>query len=190
MALEGSKTQKNLMTAFEEVHHRSGAGLVLVGDLSWEYSDFITADGLPSWAGLVGYVDEEDLRALYRGALALVLPSFHEGFGLPIIEAMASGTPVACSDIPVFREIASEAALYFDPHDHGTISRSILKLVRDPALRLELARLGRVRAAPFNWERTAQLTMDYYQYIRARAYDTREKVPGDRHEQKILLEGC
>lgn len=177
-----NKNVYNLIVAFEEVHRRSGAKLVLVGARSWGYSDFFADHGLPDWARFVGYVTDEKLCALYQGAYALIFPSFHEGFGLSIIEAMAAGVPVMCSDIAVFREVASELALYFDPHDPKTISHSILHLLRNPSLRRRLVQLGQERATLFSWGKTARLTMDYYKFIRTQHFFSRSGEPEDKRQ--------
>jgi len=161
-----NKNLHSLIAAFEEVYRQSRAKLVLVGDRSWGYSDIFADHDLPDWVCFVDYISDERLCALYQGAYAVVLPSFHEGFGLPIIEAMALGVPVLCSDIAVFREVASEFALYFDPNDLRMISQSVLHFLQDFGLRRRLVQLGRERAALFSWEKTARLTLNYYKFIR------------------------
>jgi alpha-1,3-rhamnosyl/mannosyltransferase len=161
-----NKNLHNLMAAFEEVHRQSGAKLVLVGEKSWGYSEIFAGIDPPDWACLLGYVTDEELCSIYQGAFALVLPSFHEGFGLPIIEAMASGLPVVCSNIAVFRELAAEAAVYFDPGDPRAISESMLLLFQDTDLHRRLSLLGRERSILFSWEKAARLTREYYRFIR------------------------
>jgi glycosyltransferase involved in cell wall biosynthesis len=114
--------------------------------------------GLTGSVQLTGWLPREELYRLYQRALAFVYPSTFEGFGMPVLEALASGIPVACSDIPVLREVAGEAALFFDPLDEDAIDASLARIVSDAALRSQLAAAGRERARPFAWERAAVQT--------------------------------
>jgi glycosyltransferase involved in cell wall biosynthesis len=161
-----NKNLHNLIVAFEDVYQQSGAKLVMVGHQSWGYTDIFVDNDLPDWLLFVGYVTDEELCSLYQGAYALVLPSFHEGFGLPIIEAMALSVPVICSNIPVFREVAAESALFFDPNNTKEISQSILYLLKDKGLRRRLVKFGLERSKLFSWDQTAYSTMAYYKFIR------------------------
>jgi glycosyltransferase involved in cell wall biosynthesis len=111
----------------------------------------------PSW------VAADELEDLYAAASCLVFPSLYEGFGLPVLEAMARGVPVATSGRASLRELASGAALLFDPEDVDEIRASVERLVSDPAERERLAGLGRRRARCFTWERTADLTAASYE---------------------------
>ncbi len=90
----------------------------------------------------LGWVDDRTLDGLYRAATCFVLPSLAEGFGLPVLEAMARGTPVACSDISALREVAGDAALYFDPLDAASIARRPRECLDDVELRARLQRCG------------------------------------------------
>ncbi len=90
---------------------------------------------LPEGVKAIGFVPDADVPPLLAGARALVLPSFAEGFGLPVLEAQASGTPVACSDLPALREAAGDAAVFFDPHDVGSMVAGIEKTLKDEELR-------------------------------------------------------
>nr|WP_231135201.1 glycosyltransferase family 1 protein [Motilibacter deserti] len=109
-----------------------------------------------------GWVADDALEALYRGACAYVMPSLFEGFGLPVIEAMRRGVPVACSDIPVLREVAGDAAEYFDPMSAASIAAALRQVVDDPRLRGRLVEDGAARAAAYTWDRTAELTLAAY----------------------------
>jgi len=91
-----------------------------------------------------------------------VLPTFQEGFGLPVLEAMARGLPVACSDIAALSEVAGDAAMRFDPHDPSSIAAAIARLIEDRQLASELVERGRERCRMFSWERTAQTTLASY----------------------------
>ena len=102
-----------------------------------------------------GFVSEEEKRKLMTEAAILVFPSLYEGFGIPIVEAGACGTPVACSDIPSFREIAGEAAIFFNPLDKNDIAEKILSLLDSPKKLQDLSELGKVNAARFDWQISA-----------------------------------
>ncbi len=106
----------------------------------------------------VEYVPEEDLLLLYNACGAFVYPSLYEGFGLPVIEAMACGTPVACSNVTSLPEVAGEAALYFDPASVEEMASAIARLAGDEGLRQELSQAGMRRAASFSWRRAAEET--------------------------------
>jgi glycosyltransferase involved in cell wall biosynthesis len=111
---------------------------------------------LPSW------VSDDELEALFRIARCLVLPSLDEGFGLPVLEAMAREVPVACSDIPALREVANGAALRFDPRNVDAMAAAIRTVLQDDHAAAELRRRGRERATQFTWERTARATLESY----------------------------
>lgn len=111
---------------------------------------------------LPGFVPDRDLAVVYRRARAYVFPSLAEGFGIPALEAMASGVPVACSDIPVMREVCADAAVYFSPNDPADIAGSLMRLNSDQLVRSDLVGRGRRRAEEFSWRRTAELTLDAY----------------------------
>jgi glycosyltransferase involved in cell wall biosynthesis len=100
----------------------------------------------------------EDLGALYAGALALVLPSWLEGFGLPPVEGLAAGTPAIVSDLPVFREVLGDGALYVPPGDAEALADALLSLERDPALRGPPPRRRPGEIAPLSWAETARRT--------------------------------
>jgi alpha-1,3-rhamnosyl/mannosyltransferase len=114
------------------------------------------------WLLPLGYVDDAPLAALYRGALFLVFPSLYEGFGLPLLEAMAAGCPALCSDLPVFREVGGGAAEYAPPGDAAAWTAALRRLVSDPTRRAELGRLGVARASAFSWDRAAAETLEVW----------------------------
>jgi glycosyltransferase involved in cell wall biosynthesis len=119
----------------------------------------VRLDPLPPQVHFTGYVSDEQLPALYSGALALVYPSLYEGFGLPPLEAMACGTPVVTSNGTSLPEIAGDAAVLVDPEDVDSIAEGILRVVSSSALRDNLRRLGLDRASRATWESTAQQTL-------------------------------
>ena len=136
--------------------------LVLCGKLGWRRESIegelarATAEG---WLRWLGYAPDETLRALYDRAALLVCPSHYEGFGLPLVEAMAAGTPIVCSDIPVFREVAADAASFVPPGDADAWARTVAEVLSDPARARDLAARGSARIRDFSWRRTAERTL-------------------------------
>jgi glycosyltransferase involved in cell wall biosynthesis len=118
----------------------------------------------------LGSIGEHQLHALYRAATALVYPSLYEGFGLPVLEAMASGTPVIASHAASIPEVLGDAGLLLDPRDVDAWTNAIVRVAGNEAERLRMSTAGRQRAAGFTWERTARATFDVYR----RAIDGRQ----------------
>jgi glycosyltransferase involved in cell wall biosynthesis len=110
----------------------------------------------------LGVVSDDTLAALYRQAVALCFPSIAEGFGLPVLEAMAAGTPVLASDLPAVREVAGSAAAYAEGQDAEAWAKAVDALASSPETRLQMADAGRARARRFTWERTAEATLEAY----------------------------
>jgi glycosyltransferase involved in cell wall biosynthesis len=108
---------------------------------------------------LAGWIPRNELLQLYAQARAVVYPSTFEGFGMPVLEAMAAGIPVTCSDIPPLREVAGDAALFFDPMSEDAIAAALDRIVTDAPLRARLAQAGPERARQFSWERAARETL-------------------------------
>jgi glycosyltransferase involved in cell wall biosynthesis len=123
------------------------------------------AAGLAGSVRFVGPIAEPDLPALYSGALLFVFPSLYEGFGLPVVEAMACGTAVACSNLSSLPEVAGEAAYLFDPRDPAAIAAALRDLLQEPARREALQAAGKERARRFSWQRTAQETIALYREL-------------------------
>jgi glycosyltransferase involved in cell wall biosynthesis len=141
---------------------------VIVGQKGWRYAEVLRAADDPALRGRVvflGYLPEEKLPALYAHALALVYPSLYEGFGLPVMEAMACGTPVLTSRSSSLEEIGEGAALLADPTDEKALAECLRALATDEALRARLSRLGLERARSFSWERTGRETVAAYQEV-------------------------
>ena len=113
----------------------------------------------------LGYVSDSDLPALYAGATLFVYPSLYEGFGLPILEAMACGTPVITSSTSSMPEVAGEAATLCDPTDPEELANAIHTLIRNKPLREYMITKGIARAAEFSWEKTARDTIAVYEKI-------------------------
>ncbi len=115
--------------------------------------------GLRESVRLTGWIPRDELYGLFLHAFAFLYPTTFEGFGLPVLEALAAGIPTGCSAIEPVRSIAGDAALQFDPEDQGAIARAMVRLTSDEKLRSVLAERGPVRAAGFSWRRTAELTL-------------------------------
>jgi glycosyltransferase involved in cell wall biosynthesis len=136
--------------------------LVLAGQKGWLYDDILAQVrklGLSDRVVLTGYVPDADLPALLSGALAFVFPSLYEGFGLPLLEAMACGTPAICSDASSLPEVAGDAALLVDPTDTEALADALARLVVDEGLRRELVERGFRQMQRFSWRRCAEETL-------------------------------
>jgi glycosyltransferase involved in cell wall biosynthesis len=112
-------------------------------------------------------VPDEDLPALYSGAAAFAFPSLYEGFGLPVLEAMACGAPVVTSNVSATAEVAGDAALLVDPRGVDALGDALGRVLADGALRQELRQRGFERARQFSWERTARETLLLYERVAA-----------------------
>ncbi|WP_302182683.1 glycosyltransferase family 4 protein [Paraconexibacter antarcticus] len=121
-----------------------------------------TALGTLADVRLVGWVGNAEMEGLYAVADAFVFPSLYEGFGLPVLEAMARGVPVACADRSSLPEVAGDAALLFDPENVSAMRDALVRLLGDTALCARLTAAGRTRAQEFSWARTADLTLGVY----------------------------
>jgi len=167
--IEPRKNLTRLLHAFETVHAEGLTdALVLVGKRGWLYEGFFAElERSPSNEAVIlpGYVPDEDLPAVYGGAHVLVFPSLYEGFGLPLLEAMACGTPVACSGTSSLPEVGGEAARYFDPLSEASITEALRSLLSDDALRRDLAERGLARASRFSWDRVADETEAVYRSV-------------------------
>jgi glycosyltransferase involved in cell wall biosynthesis len=115
--------------------------------------------GIAERVRFTGYVADEDLPALLSGALAFVLPSLYEGFGMPVLEAMACGAPVLASNTSSLPEVAGDAALLVDPEDTAALATGLARLAADAELRAQLRARGLARAAEFTWDRCAEETL-------------------------------
>ena len=140
----------------------AGLKLVLVGEL-WEETEAIAheiaARRLVSHVILTGYVTDSELTFLYRNARLLLFPSLFEGFGIPILEAMAYDLPMALSDIPVFREVAGDAAIFFPAQDADRMAQTVIDLNEDETVRRRLISRGKERLRRYSWEKTASITL-------------------------------
>ncbi len=131
-------------------------------------ADLALAAGVAQDVRLLGACSTEQLESLYALGACLVLPTLHEGFGMPALEAMARSLPVVCSDIPALREVAGAAALYFDPRSPEQVAARIGQLLGDEALAQRLRQLGLARATQFSWSQAAAATLASYRRALAR----------------------
>jgi glycosyltransferase involved in cell wall biosynthesis len=123
--------------------------------------------GVAADVRFLSWISPEELEGLWALAATFVFPSLYEGFGLPVLEAMSRGVPVACSNASSLPEVAGDAALLFDPHDDVAIAGALRQLLEDAALCDRLRARGVDRAAQFTWERTARATLQSYQRVLA-----------------------
>jgi len=176
--LQPRKNHLGLIHAFEELmraHPLLPHHLVIVGKETW-YADVVRAAAKKSQVAerihLTGFVDDEELRRLYGACDLFAYPSFYEGFGLPILEAMACGRAVACSNTSAMPEVADSAALLFDPCSQRELVFAMRDLLLNPELRQRMERLGVQRAAMFSWSSSAAKTLDLYYAVAGKASKT------------------
>jgi len=165
--LEPRKNLVRLVRAVARLNQEVGVvcGLVLVGPRGWKDEAILTAVAEArrvTTVRLVGYVPLEDVRALYNLAAVFAFPSLYEGFGLPILEAMACGAPVITSRGGALEEVAGDAALLVNPTDESEIISALASVLCNADLAMTLRAAGLARAAQFDWRRTAQETIALY----------------------------
>ena len=142
--------------------------LVLVGKYGWMYKEVLNLVdelNLTNWVYFTGYIPQEDLPLVYNLATLFVYPTIYEGFGLPVLEAMACGVPVITSQISSLPEIVGDAGVLIPVSDAGALYDAMDRLLQNKSLRDELIKAGLTRAKTFSWERTAQLTCKIYQKV-------------------------
>lgn len=166
---------KNLLIILKSYLHLKKEGrithkLVIAGYQNEDIDNFIMQNNLKNNVLLLGYVDKNDLQILYNAATCFVFPSFHESFGMPLIEAMACGCPVVTSNTYSGPEITQDAAILIDPSDIDDISSGILSVINDENLRNQLIEKGLKRAKDFSWEKCAKEHIEVYTnvYLKAR----------------------
>jgi glycosyltransferase involved in cell wall biosynthesis len=169
------KPHKNLgrlIDAFHLVHTRGldHLKLVLIGDDISKYAALRRAvhhHQLHKYVRLIGYLPEDTLAVMYRLASVFVFPSLYEGFGLPPLEAMASGTPVVTSNVSSLPEVVGNGALLVDPYDPSAIADGMYAVLTDEALRRDLTQRGLARAKQFSWEASVRRVREIYQQVLA-----------------------
>ncbi|SDW80837.1 Glycosyltransferase involved in cell wall bisynthesis [Alicyclobacillus hesperidum] len=154
--LEPRKNVQLAIRAFSEIAGLTDINMIIVGRRGWGENMQI-GDELKERIKVTGFVADSELASYYRNALALIFPSMYEGAGLPLIEALALGTPVIASDIPPFREIANDGCIFFRSNDHSDLARAMLQVTRDSELVKSRAMSGRERILrEFTWDRNAE----------------------------------
>ncbi|MGB3716346.1 MAG: glycosyltransferase family 1 protein [Candidatus Promineifilaceae bacterium] len=157
--IQPRKNYQMLIRAFKDVANDFPHRLVIAGGKGWLYEETlaeVNAQGLTDKVRFVGFVDDADLPALYSDATLFVFPSLYEGFGLPILEAMACGVPVVVSNASCMPEVAGEAALVLSPQDQEAWTTAIRDLLDDPSRRAQMVAGGFLRARQFKWKRAAE----------------------------------
>jgi glycosyltransferase involved in cell wall biosynthesis len=180
--LQPRKNQTGLIRAFEalaQTYPHLPLRLAIVGQDTW-YSDHVLGAARRSKIAnrihFPGFVNDAELLQLYNACEFFVFPSFYEGFGLPILEAMACGRAVACSNTSAMPEVANAAALLFDPASVEQMTRAMRDLALNSELRTRMERVGQHRASLFTWERTAQKTLDVYYEVAGGKARTRKRA--------------
>ncbi len=167
--LEPRKNLVRLIGAYRRAMPSLGdVPLLIGGGLGWKYEEILGAAKDPCLAGrvrLLGRIPDEDLPALYSLATVFVFPSLYEGFGLPVVEAMACGCPVITSRTSSLPEVAGDAAVLVDPLDEDEIARAMVDVVSQEGLRRALSNKGLAQAAQFSWRRCAQETLEVYRNV-------------------------
>jgi glycosyltransferase involved in cell wall biosynthesis len=154
----------DLIRAYPQLPHH----LVLAGKDTWfspRVRETVKQSGVAGRIQFVGFVSDEDLLNLYNACDLFVFPSFYEGFGLPVLEAMACGRAVACSRTSAMPEVADGAGILFDPYSTSEMVRAMADLLLDVELRTRMERLGLQRASRFSWRATAQKTLEVYREV-------------------------
>ena len=166
--LQPRKNQIGLIGAFSKLltdHPQLKHHLVLTGKETWftpKVREAARSCGFASRIHFTGFVSDGELMELYNACDCFVFPSFYEGFGLPILEAMACGRAVACSNTSAMPEVADGAGILFNPHQIEEIARALKDVLLDAELRGRMERLGLQRAATFTWKKSARATLDVY----------------------------
>lgn len=175
--LHPHKNLDALIDAFVALRQTSDAGFQLVlvglrGNAAATLHAKVETAGIADAVVMTGWVPDANLPALYQGATVYVLPSRYEGFGIPVLEAMASGTPVITTTAASLPEVAGDAALLVDPDDRAALAQALRRVLDDPALRTELIGRGKEHAPLFTWRKTAEATLAAFAHAR-RAFSGR-----------------
>lgn len=184
--LQPRKNHLGLIRAFEKLvaeNPKLPHRLVILGKDTWfshKVHEAAKSSSAASRISFTGWVGDDDLLHFYNACDVMAFPSFYEGFGLPILEAMACGRAVACSHTSAMPEVADSAALLFDPKNTGEIVRALRDLLVDSELRGRMERLGQTRASLFTWERTARRTLEIYYDVAGARPGSRSAVPAAR----------
>lgn len=166
-SIDPRKNLRLILHALDIINHNN-LMLALVGWKGWGYEEFkeiLSRINSKERVRFLGYIPDDDLAALYSGSHCLVYPSLYEGFGLPVIEAMACGCPVICSNTSSLPEVAGEAAIFINPHNPEELADAIMLLLENESQRQQLIHLGFYRASKFSWEKTAEDTVKLFRSL-------------------------
>lgn len=169
-SLEPRKNHNAILDAMEIYWNRSiqKRPLLIAGGSGWKSENtkfriqHMEMEGKVSY---LGYVEDGKLRRLYQGAIGFIFPSWHEGFGLPVLEAMCNGCPVISSNRASLPEVGGDAPIYVDPSQSGQIAEAMLRLESQPELVCDLSRRGTKQAEKFTWEKAAKATLEFYNIV-------------------------
>ena len=170
LAVGNLQPRKNLVRLIEAIGRVRRRGhdidLVVVGPKHFRAEEVTrAAASSEGWIHVTGYVTDRQLAACYSCCAVYVLPSLYEGFGLPAIEAMAHGVPIACSNAGALPEVCGDAALLFDPRSVESIAGAVDRILSDPGMRQRLVLAAAARVRLFDWRRTAELTLAVYRTV-------------------------
>ena len=182
--LEPRKNIPNLLRAYAQVRHEIAMPLLIGGGKGWNFDEIFATHqelGLGDDVRFLGYVPSEDLPYWYNAATFFVYPSRYEGFGIPPLEAMASGTPVLTTNATSIPEVVGDAAIQVDPDDVTGFAENLKRLAHDPTLREELRDRGLERAKAFSWTNLARTTLDVYRKVGGASSDS--NAVGNRGKQ-------
>lgn len=170
--IEPRKNLEGLINAFKmlisDEKYKNKYNLVIVGKPGWKYETFIKTLGnlgIQDKVKLIGYIPDEELPAIYKHASLFLYPSIYEGFGLPVLEAMAYGIPVITSNISSLPEIAGDAALLIDPYNYKEIRDGMVDILSTDQLKNQLIKRGKERVKKFSWKNTAEKTLKVYKEV-------------------------
>lgn len=168
--IEPRKNLETLLDAYSRLPHalRQRWPLVLIGYRGWRSEQLharIETAVMAGWARYLGFVEADELPLIYAGARLFIFPSLYEGFGLPVLEAMASGIPVVCSNASTLPEVAGDAAAMCEPQDVDALSILIGAGLEDESWRVEARGKGLIRSAAFSWQRCAEKTASVYREL-------------------------
>ncbi|WP_168927510.1 glycosyltransferase family 4 protein [Nitrincola alkalilacustris] len=166
--LQPRKNLLRLIAAHQQLtrDERQAFPLVIAGGGGWKSAAVVAAAQADSLGiRYCGYLEDKQITALYLSATAVVVPSLHEGFGLPVLEGFAAGKPVLCSNTTSLPEVAGDAAILFDPETPAEIAAAMRQILHDETLRSSYAAKGLARVEPFTWARTADQTLQLYRQL-------------------------